>query len=138
MAGFFGKTLCFSEPYAPYAWPVEYQQTVKHNLVGLGVFGQTVVVLTEGSPYYASGADSASMSAQEIDAPQSCVAKRTIASVEGGVMFASPDGLCLASNAGVKVLTYENFSKEDWQARVGANAFGAYSDGSYYLFTDLD
>jgi hypothetical protein len=138
MAGFFGKTLCFCEPFAPYAWPVEYQQTIKHNIVGLGVFGQTVVVLTEGSPYYASGADSANMSAQEIESPQSCVAKRTIAAVEGGVMYASPDGLCLASSGGVKVLTYDAFSKVDWQAMVGAGAFGAYSDGSYYLFTDSD
>lgn len=136
MAGFFGKTLCFSEPYAPYAWPVEYQQTLKYNLVGLGVFGQTVVVLTEGHPYYASGADSASMSAQEIEAPQACIAKRTIASAEGGVIYASPDGLCVASSAGVKVLTYKEFSKEDWTALVTGSAFGAYSDGSYYLFTD--
>lgn len=138
MAGFFGSTLCLSEPYAPYAWPVEYQQTLKYPLVGLGVFGQTVVVLTEGHPYYASGADSASMSAQEIEVPQACIAKRTIAAVEGGVMYASPDGLCLASASGVQVLTHEAFSKDDWQALMNGAAFGAYSDGSYFLFTTED
>lgn len=135
MAGFFGKTLCFCEPYAPYAWPVEYQQTVKVNIVGLGVFGQTAVVLTEGHPYYASGADSASMSLQELESPQSCASKRTIASAEGGVIFASPDGLCIATASGIEVLTYAAFSKDDWQALVDGNAFGAFSDGSYYLFT---
>jgi hypothetical protein len=135
MAGFLGKTLCFCEPYAPYAWPIEYQQTLKYNIVALGVFGQTVVVLTEGHPYYASGADSASMSTQEVEVPQSCVAKRTVASVEGGVIFASPDGLCLATASGVQVLTHLAFSKDDWQALVDGNAFGAYNDGSYYLFT---
>lgn len=138
MAGFFDKTLCLSEPYAPYAWPVEYQQTLKYPIVGLGVFGQTVVILTQGHPYFASGADSANFSAQEAEFPQSCIAKRTIASVEGGVMYASPDGLCLASPNGVEVLTHGAFSQEDWQALVNSGAFGAYSDGSYYLFTNAE
>lgn len=134
MAGFFDKTLCFSEPYQPYAWPIEYQHSLKYRIVGLGVFGQTVVVLTEGHPYYASGADSASMSVQELENPQSCVAKRTIVPVEGGVMFASPDGLCLASPSGVEVLTYAAFSKEDWAQLATSTSFGAHCDGSYYLF----
>jgi hypothetical protein len=135
MAGFFGKTLCFSVPYKPFAWPVEYQQTVEFNIVGIGVFGQTAVVLTEGFPYYASGADSASMSVQKIENPQACMAKRTIASSEMGVIFASPDGLCVAGPSGVQVLTTGAFSKDDWQDAVTSAAFGAYSDGSYYLFT---
>lgn len=135
MAGFFGKTLCFSVPYKPYAWPVEYQQTVEFNIVGIGVFGQTAVVLTEGFPYYASGADSASMSVQKIENPQACIAKRTIASSEMGVIYASPDGLCVAGPSGVQVMTTGSFSKDDWQAAVTSEAFGAFSDGSYYLFT---
>lgn len=138
MAGFFDKTLCFSEPFAPYAWPLEYQLTLKYRIVGLGVFGQTAVVLTEGHPYYASGADSASMSTQEVEVPQACISKRTIAAVEGGVMYASPDGLCLATASGVEVLTHAAFSKDDWQALVNGAAFGAYSDGSYFLFTTED
>ena len=134
MAGFFGNVLCFSEPYAPYAWPVEYQLSLEHGLVGIGVFGQTAVVLTEGNPYFASGADSASMSAQKIETPQACVAKRSIVSVEGGVMYASPDGLCLAGPNGVSVVTQGTFSKADWQASVNDAAFAAYHDGCYYLF----
>ena len=135
MLGFFGKTLCACEPYKPFAWPVRYQQPLEFNIVGIGVFGQTAVVLTEGLPYYASGADSASLSAQKIENPQACIAKRTIASSEGGVIYASPDGLCLAGPQGVQVLTTGAFSKEDWQNTVTSSAFGAYSDGSYYLFT---
>ena len=105
-------------------------------MVGLGVFGQTLVVLTEGHPYYSSGADAANMSMQEIETPQACVAKRTIAPVQGGVMYASPDGLCLAGPSGVEVLTTMAFSKEDWQALSPETAFGAFSDGSYFLFVN--
>jgi hypothetical protein len=136
MVGFEGKTLYFCEPYKPFAWPVPYRHTLEFSIVGIGVFGQTAVVLTEGHPYYASGADSASMSVQKIESPQACIAKRTIASADGGVIFASPDGLCMAGPQGVQVLTAGAFSKEDWQLAVGPTAFGAYSDGSYYLFAD--
>jgi hypothetical protein len=78
------------------------------------------------------------MSAQKIENPQACMAKRTIASSEMGVIFASPDGLCVAGPSGVQVMTTGAFSKDDWQDAVTSAAFGAYSDGSYYLFTGED
>ncbi len=135
LAGFFGKTVCFSEPYHPYAWPVEYQQTVGYNVVGLGVFGQTLVCLTEGKPSYFSGADSASMSEQKMESPQSCISKRSIASSEGGVFFASPDGICLADHSGVSLLTLGAYNKDDWQALGVTNSFATFSEGMYYIFT---
>jgi hypothetical protein len=133
MAGFFGKTLCFAEPYQPYAWPAEYQLTVEFNIVGLGVFGQTLVVLTEGNPYYASGADSASMSAQKLESAQACVSKRSIASAEGAVMFASPDGICSASASGVELLTLGAYAKYDWAALGVTSSYAAFSEGVYYI-----
>lgn len=136
MVGFYDKTVCFSESFAPYAWPREYQLTVGYKIVGIGVFGQTAVVLTEGFPSYVSGADPASMSEQKIEVPQACMAAGSIATVDGGVVFASPDGLCLASASGVAVLTEGAFSKVDWQATVSSGAVGAFHDGAYYLFTD--
>ena len=134
MAGYFDKTVCFSEPFAPYAWPIEYQLTTEYRIVGLGVFGQTLVVLTEGNPYYASGADSASMSLQKIESSQSCTSRRTVVSMEGGVVYASPDGLCLAGPDGVSLLTTGAFSREDWQDLDTESAFAGFHEGVYYLF----
>lgn len=134
MAGFIGNTLYFCEPFVPHAWPIEYQRSVEHEIVALGVFGQTLVALTKGFPYYASGADSASISVQKIESPLPCIAPKTAVSVEGGVMYASPDGLCLAGPQGVQLMTSGAFSKEDWGNTVNAAAFAAYQDGSYYLF----
>jgi hypothetical protein len=134
MAGFYDNVLCFCHPNQPHAWPIEYQQSLEYKIVGIGVFGQTAVVMTEGNHYYASGADSASVSAQKVETPQACIAKRSIVSVEGGVMYASPDGLCLAGPSGVAVVTQGSFSKTDWQASVDDAAFAAYHDGCYYLF----
>lgn len=133
LAGFYGKTVCFSEPFAPYAWPLEYQLTTEHNIVGLGVFGQTLVVLTEGWPYYGSGADSASMSLQKLEQPQACISKRSIVSMDNGVLYASPDGLCIAGPDGIRVISQAAFSKEDWQEAVGAAPLGMYHEGRYFI-----
>jgi hypothetical protein len=133
MAGFVGKTLCLCEPFRPYAWPEEYKQTLEFNIVGLGVFGQTVVVITEGNPYYASGADSASMSAQKIESEESGVSKRAIASANEGVFYPSPHGLCRAGPTGVSMLTGAAFTSDDWIALGVADSFAAFADGVYYL-----
>lgn len=133
MAGFSGKTLAFSEPYTPYAWPSDYRHTLEFNIVALSVFGQTLVVLTEGNVYYATGADSASMLPQKMENPQACVSARSVASGGAGVLFASPDGVCMAGGAGVQVISSGKYSRTDWLALTPSSSYGAVSDGVYYL-----
>lgn len=135
IAGFIDNFVAFCHPYHPYAWPVEYQVTTEFPIVGLGVFGQTLFVGTMGNPYLISGADSASMSALKMDSEHSCVSRRSIVSVGNGVVYASPDGLCLASAHGVQLLTGELFSREDWQALNPAGIIAAAHEGVYYFWT---
>lgn len=134
MAGFIDNTVAFCEPYVPYAWPVDYQVTTEYPVVGLGVFDQTLFVGTTGNPYFVTGAHSASMSALKLESNQSCAARRTIVSVQGGVLYASPDGLCLASARGVEVVTRQLITRKDWQALQPATMFAAEHEGVYYLF----
>lgn len=133
MAGFFDNTVCFCEPYVPYAWPIEYQLTTKFQIVGMGSFGQTLFVGTKGIPYLISGSDSASMSAQELPGNQSCSSARSIASTETGVLYASPDGICLADYSGVKVVTQGLFTRDDWTAINPSSIVGAMHHGVYYF-----
>lgn len=134
MAGFVGNTVHFCEPYVPYAWPVSYRVTVEHDVVGLGVFGQTLFVGTKGSPYFISGADSASMSAQKLESQQSCSSRRSIVPVQGGVLFASPDGLCVADSSGIQVASAGLFTREEWQKLDPASMFAAQHENIYYLW----
>lgn len=136
MAGHFGNTVAFSEPFVPYAWPQEYQLTVESTVVGLGVFGQTLFVGTTGSPYFISGADSASMSAIKLDSSQACVSRRSIVALEGGVIYASPDGLCLANESGVKLITRGMWSHKDWQALQPKTMFASSHEGAYVFATN--
>ena len=134
MAAFKGNTVYFCHPYVPYAWPVEYQITTERPIVGLGVFGQTLFVGTEGEPYFISGSDSASMSSQRSDSNQACVSRRSIAMVQGGVLYASPDGLCGVSAGSVDVLTKGLYTREDWQALSPTTMFAIEHEAIYYLF----
>lgn len=131
-----GRVLCFSEPEAPYAWPDEYRIPLQYPGVALGVFGQTVVVLTIGPPSYVSGVDSANMTEQKLESPQACISKRSVVSTEGGVIYASPDGICIAGPSGVELVTAGAYSKEDWQALGLTTSFAEFSEGVYYLVTE--
>ena len=134
MAGFIDNTVAFCEPYVPYAWPVDYQVTTEFPIVGFGVFDQTLFVGTTGNPYFITGAHSASMSATKLDSNQSCSSRRSIVGVQGGVLYASPDGLCLASGAGVQVVTRQLIARTDWQKLQPASMFATEHEGVYYLF----
>ena len=134
MAGFFDNTVGFCEPYAPYAWPTTYQVVTEFPIVGLGVFGQTLVVGTTANPYFITGADSASMIAVKLDSNQACVSRRSIVSVQGGVVYASPDGLCLADANGVRVVSGALYTREDWQALNPSTMFGIEHEEVCYIF----
>lgn len=133
IAGFLDNFVAFCEPYKPYAWPVEYQITVDAPIVGLGVMGQSLIVGTQSSVYIISGADPSTMSAQKIAANQACVSLRSMMGMGGAVLFASPDGLCMASDRGVEVITSALFSREEWQALTPASIIAGQLDGVYYF-----
>jgi hypothetical protein len=134
MAGFIDNFIAFCDPYHPYAWPVEYQIPLQFEVVGLGVFGQSLFVGTYANPYIISGSDSASMSSQKLDDAQACLSARSIAAAAGGVLYASPDGICFASLNGVEVITTALFAREDWQALEPESIRALMFEGVYYFW----
>lgn len=134
MAGHFDNTVAFCVAFNPYAWPVDFQITTEHPIVGLGVWNQTLFVGTRGTPYFMSGSDPASMSAQKLDSNQACVSPRSIVATEGGVVFASPDGMCIASSNGVRLITGAHFTREDWRRLNPASIIAVEHERVLYLF----
>ncbi len=138
MAGFVDRDLYLSEPYRPYAWPESYINTVDYKIVGLGRMDTTLAVLTEGSPYFVQGSSPATAVVVKSDLEQSCVSKRSIVSMGGTVLYASPDGLMMLSPGGSSNLTDGVFDRTEWQRILGATpsttfrAFG--HDGKYVAF----
>ncbi|WP_426106356.1 hypothetical protein [Massilia sp. TSP1-1-2] len=131
MAGFDGYDLYFCEPFLPYAWPEKYRLTTDYPIIGLGVFGSSLLVCTQGSPYLVTGVHPDSMSMERIELDQSCVSKRSIVSIGGGVMYASPDGLMYVGAGGSRNVTDALYTREEWQALNPATIDGYFHDGKY-------
>jgi hypothetical protein len=113
-------------------------QAVDFPIVGLGAIDTTLVVLTTGSPYFIQGSSPGGMVVVKADLDQSCVSKRSIVSMGGGVLYASPDGLVLLSTSGSRVVTADRFSREDWQ-KLNPTTIHAYGhDLRYVAFHTAD
>jgi len=134
MAGFKGRDVAFCVPFRPYAWPDEYGQTVDYPVVGLGRMDTTLAVLTTGTPYLIQGASPEYATVVKSDLEQACVSKRSIVSMGGAVVYASPDGLLLLSSGGSKILTGDIFDRADWQALNPASIHAYGHDSKYVAF----
>ena len=134
MAGFNGNDVYFSEPFRPFAWPIQYIQTVGYPIVGLGVIDTTVVVLTQGRPYFIQGSHPGSSVMIEADINQACLSKRSIVSMGNAVFYASPDGLVGLSPGGSAVVTQSMFDKYTWQAMGPAALLGCMYENKYVGF----
>lgn len=111
--GFVENTLYMSEPNLPHAWPHQYP--VEGKIVGLGTFGQSVVVMTDSYPFIFNAVDPAAASSEKITIPQACVSVESIVDTGNGVIYASPDGLVQIGSGGVNLVTRMLFTKERWQ-----------------------
>lgn len=132
--GFSGRDVCFSEAFMPHAWNSLNRLTVDEDIVGIGAYGQSVVVLTESFPYMISGIDPAAMSMQKMSLQQACVSKRSIVEMGNGVMYASPDGLVMVGSGGVQMLTSKIISQDQWQAYKPESIHAYIHEGRYHAF----
>ncbi len=133
--GFVDNTIYPSEVFIPYSFPATYSLVTESDIIGMGYTGSMVVVLTETVPYLFNGQDPATMSIQRLGYQQPCVSARSIVSLPGGVVYASPDGLYMIGESGVgSLLTKNVFTKTQWTAKTPANLFGFYYNESYYGF----
>jgi len=128
------KTLLFSEPFMPHAYPPKYRISVDSPIVGIGIFGQSAVVLTQAFPYIVSGVDPSSMILTKLPLEQSCVSKRSIVETGSGIMYASPDGLVMISGGGASIATIGILSQAQWQAYNPSSIHGYWHESRYHGF----
>ena len=133
-AGFSGQTICISEPFMPHAFPKKYQLTTKDDIVALAVIGNGLLVTTKNKPYLVTGSDSSSLSMIEMDSNQSCVSKRSMVDMGDYAIYASPDGLVMAGSQGIRVITEDVITRDQWQALVPSSMDGYYYEGRYIGF----
>lgn len=135
LAGFAGRSVRFSEPTIPYAYPDAHSYMVPFDIVGLGVVGTSIVVLTKGPVYVMSGSAPESMSVVRLPGNVPCLSERSIVSTEAGVLFAGPDGLYLCNGQTAALLTGSIFSEAEWGGLNPATITAAAVDGRYLFFS---
>lgn len=129
--GFKDNTAYLSEPNLPHAWPHQY--SIDETIVGIGVFRQSAVLLTNGHPYLMSGADPQAMSPEKLEFPHACVSKRSIAETGDGVLYASPDGVVSIGAGGMNMVSRDLMSREQWQSYNPSSMLAAFHDSRYHV-----
>lgn len=132
------KTICFSEPYMPHAYPDKYKISVDYPVVGIGAFGQSAAIVTKGYPYIVNGVDPASMTLTKLPLEQACVSKRSVVETGSGVIYASPDGLVSLGAGGVNILTIGLLSQAQWQAYNPSSIHGYWHESRYHGFCTVN
>jgi hypothetical protein len=132
MAAFQGKELCFCEPYHPHAWPEAYRLTLDYEIVGLGAFGMTVVVVTKGTPYVVTGTSPDSMASERIEQNLPCINPRGIVDLGYTVVYPSSDGLVQVTSSGASVISTSLFSRDDWLSLNPSGMTAGQYNGRYF------
>lgn len=134
LAGFVDNQVWFCEPYLPHAWPTSYMMTVGAPIVGLGVFGQSLVVCTTSNPYIISGSTPGAMTQEKLSLPEPCVSKKSIVGDQYGVLYASPNGLVSIAPGTQDVISRGLMTRDEWQTYLPSTIVGALYQNMYLGF----
>lgn len=133
LVGWVGRRLVFSEPYRPHSWPSEYELAVEFEIVGLAVWGNTLIIGTRSNPYLGQGVHPSSFTVQKTDSISPCMSRRGMVSTEAGVYYPSINGLVLINTSGPQLVTQDLVTKEEWLRRYDPSNIYAASFGLQYI-----
>lgn len=134
LAGYSDEMVYFSEPGAPHAWPMKYAVSVGQKIMGLGVFGQSIAVMTKGFPYVISGLFPETMSAEKLTLFEPCVSKQSITSDQSGVTYASPNGLVAIGQGRADLITRNVMLRDDFERFNPHSLKSVFYAGKYFGF----
>lgn len=133
-AGFVGKALYLSEQSYPSAWLSDYIYYLDYDIVGLAVSGNTIFVSTTGRPYVVAADTPGGVYINKLAAKQSGTNKRAMVEFGGAIIYASTDGLAVASGTIISIITEDIYSKDQWDALGLSDMILAEHDGYIYVF----
>ena len=138
LACFVGNTVCFSVPFYPHAWPTSYQKSTDQDIIGLGSFGNTVVVITKGKPYLIIGDDPANYVMDQMDGLPGTSKRGIVQMIISGaqtVIYPCTMGLFAVGSNVKGLITTEVIPTEVWKNKYTPTSFYSYSlQSKYYGF----
>lgn len=133
LVGFTDNTIHFCEPNRPHTWPPAYDQSLQYKIVGLGVWQQSLVVLTTGYPSTGSGNSPANYVFTQVRVPEPCIARGSIITDLMGVYYASQNGLVMLNYYGMQNQTLSAVTKNIWLNEYHAASIIACRHRAQYL-----
>lgn len=133
LVGFTENTVHFCEPDRPHAWPASYDQSLQFRVVGLGVWNQSLVAVTEGFPATGTGNSPANFSFSTLQVPEPCIARGSVITDLLGVYYASPNGLVTLNYFGMQNQVLTTFTRAEWNETFHAANIVACRHRAQYL-----
>lgn len=133
-AAYKDSTVYVSDWNAPHAWPYEHTVTIDYPIVGLGSFGNTIVVCTEAAPVLITVTDPTKPITRAIQENCPCVSAGSIVSTRNGVIFASTNGLVLINSASPTFITEKIITQDEWLPLHPESLQAAFLNNTYYGF----
>lgn len=133
-AAYKDSTVYVSDWNAPHAWPYEHTVTIDYPIVGLGSFGNTIVVCTEAAPVLIVVQDPTNPTTKAIQENCPCVSADSIVNTRNGVIFASQNGLVLINSTSPTFITEKLLTQDEWLPLHPESLKGAFLDNTYYGF----
>ena len=132
---FKGSRLYVSDYGNPNSWPetgfIDFDQAI----TGLGTLGSELVVFTEYGIHRVFGTDPTNLKKVEIPSTDGVKAgaSKTITKFQGGLLYASLNGICFYNGRGVQRITQNLLSSFSLPHATAANNSGGYYNDVYYL-----
>lgn len=133
-AAYKDSTVYVSDWNAPHAWPYEHSVTIDYPIVGLGSFGNTIVVCTEAAPVLIVVQDPTNPTVKAIQENCPCVSADSIVNTRNGVIFASQNGLVLINSTSPTFITEKLLTQDEWLPLHPESLKGAFLNNTYYGF----
>lgn len=133
-AAYKDSTIYVSDWNAPHAWPYEHTVTIDYPIVGLGSFGNTIVVCTEAAPVLIVVQDPTNPTTKAIQENCPCVSADSIVNTRNGVIFASQNGLVLINSTSPTFITEKLLTQDEWLPLHPESLKGAFLNNAYYGF----
>ena len=137
-AGFVDNTVYLSVPYQGHAWPSEYAIPLDYSVVGLGCFGNTLVICTTNTTFLCTVSDPASTLLVPLHEASACVSKHSIVNLQESVIYATYYGLVQVTGNGVAKITHSIITEKEWRLFNPSTIKAATYQGKYLMFFDSD
>lgn len=137
-AAYKNNTIYLSVPYQGHAWPAAYAIPLDFDLVGLGCFGNTLVICTTNKTFLCQASNPESPILVPLQESNTCVAKHSIVSLQESVIYATRYGLVQVTNNGVTPITNKIISEAFWRQLNPSTIQACSFNSKYLMFFETD